>query len=116
MQIQLKSPKIWLANEPVDFRKAIDGLSILVQTKFSHPAADHLYIFYNRARNKIKLLARHRNGTLLVYKRLDKNRFTFKKQATDYYTIDERQLSWLLAGLDWISMSDHQTLTYDDYY
>ena len=57
MQIKLTAPKIWMASEPVDFRKAIDGLSALVAKHFHQGLEDHLFIFYNRARNKLKLLA-----------------------------------------------------------
>ena len=33
-----------------------------------------IYVFYDRTKSKLKLLARHRNGVVLIYKRLDKNR------------------------------------------
>lgn len=116
MQIQLSATKIWIADEPVDFRKAIDGLSALVTGHFNHRLEAGIYIFYNRGRDKLKLLARHRNGMLLVYKRLEHRRFTIQENATGLYEIDERQLSWLLAGLDWVEMSSHTDLAYDDFY
>ena len=116
MQVQLKAPKIWLASEPVDFRKAINGLSELVATHFNHPLDEDIYIFYNRAKNKLKLLACHRHGAMLLYKRLDKKKFTLKKNESALYEISEKQLSWLLAGLDWVDMSEFKTLIYDDYF
>lgn len=116
MQIRLTAPKIWLANEAVDFRKAIDGLQEIVATQFEHPLEDHIYVFYNRAKNKLKLLAQHRNGSVLIYKRLDKKRFTLRQNKTSLYEIDEKQLSWLLAGLDWINMCEFNELSYDDFY
>lgn len=115
MQIQLKSNKIWLASEPVDFRKAIDGLGALVCQHFKHKLDDSIYIFYNRSKNKLKILSYHRNGMMLIYKRLDNRRFTFKQDSTGLYAVDAKQLSWLLAGLDWVEMSVHKELTYDDY-
>jgi len=94
MEIHLKAPRIWLANEAVDFRKAINGLSELVVTQFKQVLGDNIYIFYNRARNKIKILAYHRNGTMLIYKRLDKKRFTFKSHQPDLYEMTQQQLSY----------------------
>ena len=116
MQIQITAPKCWVASEPVDFRKAIDGLSELVAKQFQQNLEDHLFIFYNRARNKLKLLAYHRNGAILVYKRLDKKKFTLNLEETSPYEITEKQLSWLLAELDWIDMSGFSALSYEDYF
>ena len=48
MEIKLSAPKIWLACEPVDFRKAIDGLSEVVSRDFNNALEDHIYVFYNR--------------------------------------------------------------------
>jgi len=116
MQIQLKAPKIWLASEPVDFRKAINGLTELVVKNFADRLDDHIYVFYNRSKNKLKLLAYHRNGTMLIYKRLDKKRFTLKRNESGLCEMSEEQLSWLLAGLDWVNMSEFNELKYDDYF
>ena len=116
MQVELKAAKIWIANEPVDFRKAINGLSEIVDTHFRQPLGEAIYVFYNRAKNKLKLLARHRNGSLLIYKRLDKSRFTLRSDQSEIYEMTEQQLSWLLAGLDWIEMSEWKELSYQDYY
>jgi len=116
MQLQIKSPKIWVACSPVDFRKAVDGLSEIVAMQFNQSLEDHVYIFHNRARNKIKLLAYHRKGALLIYKRLDKGKFTLVQNSEGLYEITEQQLSWLLAGLNWIDMSAFEELSYDDYF
>jgi len=116
MQLQLNAPKIWLANEPVDFRKGFEGLNALVTEHFNRNLENHLYVFYNRAKNKLKLLAYHRNGAIMIYKRLDKKRFTLKQSESTLYEISEQQLAWLLAGLDWIAMSKFEELTYEDYF
>lgn len=116
MEIRLSAPKIWCANEPVDFRKAINGLSELVVRHFDHGLENHLFVFYNRAKDKLKLLAYHRNGMLLIYKHLDTKRFTLSMDKESYIELTEQQLTWLLAGLDWITMSQFDSLEYDDYY
>lgn len=116
MQIQLKAPKIWLATEPVDFRKAINGLSELVSQHFGQGLENNMYVFYNCRKDKLKLLAHHRNGAMLIYKQLDKRKFTVNVADGQLHEINQQQLSWLLAGLDWIGMSQFEELTYDDYF
>ena len=110
MQITLSGKTIWLAAEAVDFRKAIDGLSVLVAEDF---AKDAIYIFYNKARNKLKILGWHGNGFILLYKRLEGGKFTICRSGA---MPNEQQLSWLLAGLDWQQMSNWGELKYRDFY
>ena len=46
--------RVYLHREPIDFRKAIDGLSVLVEQELGmSPFASALYVFTNRHRNKI---------------------------------------------------------------
>ena len=35
MKLNLRMDSVWVCNEPVDFRKSIDGLSALVVEQFS---------------------------------------------------------------------------------
>jgi transposase len=116
MQIQLKATKIWLANEAVDFRKGANGLCQHIAEHYHKTIDGDIYIFYNQARNKLKLLAYHRNGSMLVYKALDKNKFSCQQKNAGVYEMNEQQLSWLLAGLDWMTMSEFSEISYDDYY
>ena len=110
MKIQLSSKQIWLAKEPVDFRKAIDGLCGIVAEDFHK---ESIYVFYNKACNKLKILGWHGNGFILLYKRLERGRFTISQRGTDP---DEQQLSWLLAGLNWEQMSNFGELKYASFY
>jgi len=48
---------IWIAVEPVDMHRGIDGLSMLVQASLAHaPCAGSAFVFCNRAGNRIKVL------------------------------------------------------------
>lgn len=116
MQLKLTSPKIWLSTEPVDFRRSIDGLSEIVQSNFSMDVRGSIFIFHNRDRKKIKILAWHKNGFVLVYKRLEKGCFKLGKTEGGLMALDEKQLNWLLAGLDWVSMSTWNELEFDNYF
>ncbi len=116
MQLQLSAPKIWIASEPVDFRCGINRLSEHVVSALGQRVGDQLYVFYNRSRNRLKCLAHHRNGMMLIYKQLDKKKFTLKKGKSGLLEITEEQLSWLLAGLDWVGMSSFPEIKYEDYF
>ncbi len=114
MKIQLESTKIWLASEPVDFRKALNGLRALSHDHIE-PGVDAVFIFYNRAKNKVKLIGYHRNGWVLIYKQLDKKHVTFWDKS-GFNTLTPEQLTWLLAGLDWVELSGYHDAIYTDFY
>jgi transposase len=68
--------QVFLYREPIDFRKAIDGLSVLVELELDlSPFANALYVNTHRQRNKIKALYWHRNGFCLWQKRLESDKF-----------------------------------------
>jgi transposase len=116
MQIKLNATQIYIATAPVDFRKSAQGLSLVVMNQLNANLKDAIYIFYNHAKNKVKILGYHRNGMMLIYKILDKKKFTFKASNASVEIMTEKQLSWLLAGLDWVSMSENPELLFEDYF
>ena len=115
MHIDFKAEKIWLSAQAVDFRKAITGLcAIVVEDLYSDPG-DGVYIFYNKARNRLKILGWHGNGFVLVYKRLEKGRFTVDCSGGKL-TINQQQLNWLLAGMDWQLLGSWDKANFRDYF
>lgn len=116
MQIQLTAPSIWLADKAVDFRKSITGLTECVIGDYGQTLENQIYIFYNRARDKLKILARHGNGSVLIYKSLDKKKFTIVKEEAGLIAMQQEQLAWMLAGLDWVEMSSFEEIKYEDYF
>ena len=62
--------QLFLAVEPVDFRRGIDGLRALCQRQWQDdPFSGHLFIFRNRRATDVKLLAYDGNGFWLCQKR-----------------------------------------------
>lgn len=116
MQIRLNAAEIWLASEPVDFRKALQGLTTIVHQHYQKHLKDSLYIFYNRGRNRIKCIGCHRQGMMMIYKVFDKRRFYVETETKALTPLNEHTLSWLLAGLDWQMMSHCNELDYPDYF
>ena len=94
---------IWLYSQPIDFRKQIDGLVLLIADHLQlNPTSGQLFLFRNRSANKIKILWWDRNGFWLCYKRLEKGRLIFPTMNDKTLELTRDQLSWLLSGLDYI--------------
>jgi transposase len=55
--LNIAGVNVYLATQPVDMRKGIQGLSLLVSSSFElNPLSGHVFVFYNKARQKLKLL------------------------------------------------------------
>ena len=105
------SGNVYLAVGCTDMRKAINGLSILVEQAMDlNPFSGDLFVFCNRQRTIIKILYWDHNGFCLWHKRLEKHQFKWPRSARQVIAIGTRQLNWLLAGLDYTSA--HQQLKY----
>lgn len=104
---------VYLYAEPVDMRKSIDGLSILVEQEMAlSPMDEVLFVFCNRGRDKIKLLCWEKNGFIVWYKRLEKQRFRWPK-SSDTLSLTGQELNWLLDGFDVFNNQPHSRLIFD---
>jgi transposase len=109
--LPLKSSRVYLAIGSTDMRKAINGLSIMVEQHLEKdPFSGDLFVFCNRKRNMIKILYWEKNGFCLWHKRLEKHRFQWPRCAEEVVTIGPHELEWLLDGLDFTTA--HQRLYY----
>lgn len=95
--------RIYLCRTPVDFRKAHDGLCAIIRDQFGDdPFSGDLFVFHNRARDRVKLLLWDRNGFWLLYKRLERGTFPFGIAGEEARVeIDRAQLAMLLDGIEW---------------
>lgn len=92
---------IWLYPKPIDFRKQIDGIVMLIADHLQlNPISGQLFLFRNRHSNKIKMLWWDRNVSWLCYKRLEKGKLKFPGMIDQSLELTRDQLSWLLSGLD----------------
>jgi len=104
---------VYLYADPVDMRKSIDGLSLLVEQEMElQPNMDALFVFCNRGRDKIKMLCWERNGFIVWYKRLEKQRFRWPK-TEETLSLSGKELNWLLDGFDLFNNKPHQVLHFD---
>jgi len=105
--------QVYLYAQPVDMRKAIDGLSALVEQEMDlSPNMDALFVFCNRGRDKIKLLCWERNGFIVWYKRLEKQRFRWPS-SRETLTLTGQELNWLLDGFDLFNNQPHSRVHFD---
>ena len=105
--------KVYLAMGNTDMRKAINGLSIIVESNIElDPFSGHLFVFCNRRRNILKILYWDRNGFCLWQKRLEKERFRWPESENEVLNIGHRELTWLIDGLEIQQESAHKSLSY----
>jgi transposase len=113
---------IYLAQDPVDFRLGINGLSTMIEAtlKFD-PFSRNLFCFVNKRRNQIKVLYWQRSGFCLWLKRLEEEKFKWPvhlsaiESATarpPVVTLTDEQFFWLLEGLDLKHLKPHRALEY----
>jgi hypothetical protein len=75
------SARYFLYRDPADVRKNFDGLCGLVERGLGRdPASGEVFVFLNRRRTHVKLLAFDRSGFVLYYKRLEEG-MTFRPIA-----------------------------------
>jgi hypothetical protein len=71
----------YLHREPVDFRKSINGLTLIVEHDMQlSPFSEALLIFCNKARDKLKVVYWDKMEFALWYKRLEKDKFKWTRK------------------------------------
>ena len=70
------SVRIYLGTQPADMRRSFDGLAFLVQQFLQgDPLSGHLFVFRNKAGDRIKVLFWDGDGYVIYYKRLEAGTF-----------------------------------------
>ena len=94
--------RVFLSRGPVDFRKAHDGLCAVIRDGFGDdPFCGDVFVFFNRAKDRIKLVVWDRNGFWLLYKRLEKGTFPFAVSGAGRVEIEQGDLVMILEGIEW---------------
>lgn len=93
---------IYLHVPPTDMRKSFDGLTGLVRAVFkTDPLDGSWFLFFNRHRDRVKILCWDGDGWVLFYKRLETGTFEKLCAIDDAATLelDATQLTLLLRGV-----------------
>lgn len=93
---------IFIHRERVDMRKAINGLSAIVEEAgMGALTGPNLFVFSGRRKHTIKVLYWDKTGFALWQKRLEEARFPWpRKDEKETVRLTPEQFSWLLDGYD----------------
>ncbi len=62
--------------EATDMRKGFDGMVAVTRERLEKdPSSGHLFVLFNRRRDRVKMLFRDRSGPGIWYQRIEKGRF-----------------------------------------
>jgi transposase len=94
--------RIWLCLEPTDMRRSFDGLSAMVRNHLGeNPTSGHWFVFINRRRSQMKLLAFEGDGYCVWSKRLEQGRFAgFAADGAAKRALCHTEFLALLEGVD----------------
>lgn len=94
--------RVFLCTRPTDLRKGFDGLSGLVESVFQGDVlSGHWFVFLNRRRDRVKILAFDRDGLAIFYKRLERGNYQMPRSSErGGIELDAVELSMLLSGID----------------
>ena len=94
--------RIYIATQPIDFRKGMDGLAGHIANTFDlDPYDGAIYVFRSRRANLLKMIVWDGTGLVLVTKRLDGKGFPWPKAQDAPFTLSKVQLDALFDGAEW---------------
>lgn len=92
--------RAYVCSEAVDMRKSIDGLSQMVAAAMGmNPLSGQVFVFIGRRRDRAKLLVWDRHGFWVLYKRLERGRFTDPARLAAGGIAMSELVAWL-EGID----------------
>jgi transposase len=95
--------QMFVATGSVDGRKGIDGLSALVRSQFGHdPLSGHLFVFFTRRADRVRVLRWDRDGYVLTIKRLERGRYRLPWPTSEQglTALEAAELLLVLEGID----------------
>ncbi len=97
--------RIFVCLQATDMRKGFDGLVAVTRERLEKdPFSGHLYVFFNRRRDRVKMLFWDRSGLCIWYKRIEKGRF--RLTSLEAYRdgqgaeIEAAELALILEGIE----------------
>jgi transposase len=98
------SVRVFVATQPIDGRKGADSLMAIVRDLLGHdPLSGHLYVFFSRRCDRVRVVYWDRNGIAMWSKRLERGRFrpAFAADGTlAANTVEFAELALVLEGID----------------
>jgi len=94
--------RVFVATERVDGRKGIDGLSVLVRSRFAEdPLSGTMFVFFSRRADRVRVLYWDRDGYVLVTKRLEKGTYRLPWRGEQgSVVLEAAELLLVLEGIE----------------
>ena len=84
---------------PIDFRKSIDGLSIIITQEMKISlSSGYIFLFRNKSGDKIKALHYSHHCFSLIYCRLEEGKWIFPRGGSGYLELTQEHLKWLISS------------------
>jgi transposase len=91
--------KVFICTQPVNMKQSFDGLGALVQNLFEESSTSGAFFaFFNKQKDRMKVLYWDGDGFAIWYKHLQKGSFTIRAFTTQ--TIDRREFLMMLEGVE----------------
>ena len=101
MIIDLNKARIFIRPGTTDLRKAVNGLSAIVQeTMKQDPFSGSVYIFCNSERKLLKAVYWDKTGFWLSQKRLEQDKYPWPQNENEALELTAEELKMLLSGID----------------
>ena len=98
------SVRVFVATQPVDGRKGADSLMVIVRDVLGHdPLSGHLFVFFSRRCDRVRVVYWDRNGFAMWSKRLERGCFRPAFSADGKLlasAIESAELALVLEGID----------------
>jgi transposase len=95
------SVRVFVATGATDLRRSFDGLAAAVREVLAQdPLSGHVFVFFNRRRDRVKLLLWDRTGYWLLHKRLEAGRFWPPAGEEAGVELTAPDLALILEGID----------------
>ncbi len=97
------SVRLFISTQGTDMRYGFDRLAMLAQTVLGQdPFSGHLFVFFNKRKDRCKILFGDRSGFSLWYKRLEQGIFRLPGHSADTHRLKMSiaELSLVLEGID----------------
>lgn len=98
------SVRVFVATQPVDGRKGADSLMVIVRDVFGlDPLSGHLFVFFSKRCDRVRIVYWDRSGFAMWTKRLEKGRFRPEFSTDGRLTasaIEAAELGLIVEGLD----------------
>jgi len=98
------SVRVFVATQPIDGRKGADSLMAIVRDLLGHdPLSGHLYVFFSRRCDRVRIVYWDRNGIAMWSKRLERGRFRPALTADGALAanaVEFAELALVLEGID----------------